>query len=154
MDRLKYFGLGFFCLFITGCEEKTEYTEQEIAEQSRKFNEWLDAEFEEEVAHSPMFQTNLGRKTDYGKWDDISSDAMTASLERNKERLKYLRQEVDTLALNEGARLSYKLYRLNVENGIEDYEYRFYDYPVNQMFGLHAEVPAFLINKHKTLNLY
>ncbi|MAZ28328.1 MAG: DUF885 domain-containing protein [Cytophagaceae bacterium] len=153
MDRLKYFGLGFFCLFITGCEEKTEYTEQEIAEQSRKFNEWLDAEFEEEVAHSPMFQTNLGRKTDYGKWDDISSDAMTASLERNKERLKYLRQEVDTLALNEGARLSYKLYRLNVENGIEDYEYRFYDYPVNQMFGLHAEVPAFLINKHKIDNV-
>src|SRR5690606_11098156 len=38
---------------------------------------------------------------------------------------------------------------LELENEIEDYEYRFYDYPINQMFGYHDNIPAFLINMHR-----
>lgn len=45
--------------------------------------------------------------------------------------------------------MSYKLYKLELENEIEDYEYRFYDYPINQMFGYHDNIPAFLINMHR-----
>jgi uncharacterized protein (DUF885 family) len=53
------------------------------------------------------------------------------------------------MPLDEETRLSYRLYRQDLENEIEDYEYRFYDYPINQMHGYHAELPAFLINMHK-----
>lgn len=151
MKRLSiYLVLATFLLSVS-CkkESKKIYTEAEIEEASTALHNWLDAEFEEEVMASPMFQTELGRKTNYGQWDDISSDAKTALLERNKERLQYLNNDVDTAALNANAKLSYALYKLNMENEIEDHEYRFYDYPVNQMFGLHAEIPSFLINKHR-----
>ena len=139
------------CTAFLGCneEEKKSYSEQEIAAESEKLNSWLDAQFEEEVADSPQFQTSLGRKTNYDKWDDISSEKLAEDLDRNKERLEYLTTTFDTVALDSSAQLSYKIYKLNLNNAIEDYEYRFYNYPVNQMFGLHTTVPTFLMNKHR-----
>ncbi len=34
------------------------------------------------------------------------------------------------------------------ENQIADYQWRFHNYPVNQMYGTHSQIPAFLINQH------
>ncbi|MEH6407209.1 MAG: DUF885 domain-containing protein [Leeuwenhoekiella sp.] len=144
-----YFGL--FCILLLSCKEEIDktYSTEDIATASENLNEWLDAQFEEGVADSPEFQTSLGRKTNYDQWDDISSDKMAADLARNKERLDYLTSEYNLEELDSSAQLSYKLYKLNLENEIEDYEYRFYNYPVNQMFGLHTTVPTFLMNKHR-----
>lgn len=138
-------------LFYNSCKNKEEaqYTQAEITEASASLNSWFDTKFDEDVAQSPQWQTSLGLKTNYGKWDDISSDQMAEDLKQAKARLDYLESEVDLAALDSVTQISYKLYKLNLENEIEDYEYRFYNYPVNQMFGLHASVPAFLINKHR-----
>ena len=56
---------------------------------------------------------------------------------------------MDTLALDESTFLSYKLYKQRLINTIEDDKWRLYSYPLNQMHGLQAEIPAFLINMHK-----
>ena len=138
-------------LFYNSCKNQGEaqYTQAEITEASASLNFWFDTKFDEDVAESPQWQTSLGLKTNYGKWDDISSDQMAEDLKQAKARLDYLESEVDLAALDSVTQISYKLYKLNLENEIEDYEYRFYNYPVNQMFGLHASVPAFLINKHR-----
>ena len=138
-------------LFYNSCknQEEAQYTQAEITEASASLNSWFDTKFDEDVAQSPQWQTSLGLKTNYGKWDDISSDQMAEDLKQAKARLDYLESEVDLAALDSVTQISYKLYKLNLENEIEDYEYRFYNYPVNQMFGLHASVPAFLINKHR-----
>jgi len=138
-------------LFYNSCknQEEAQYTQAEITEASASLNSWFDTKFDEDVAESPQWQTSLGLKTNYGKWDDISSDQMAEDLKQAKARLDYLESEVDLAALDSVTQISYKLYKLNLENEIEDYEYRFYNYPVNQMFGLHASVPAFLINKHR-----
>lgn len=138
-------------LFYNSCknQEEAQYTQAEITEASASLNAWFDTKFDEDVAESPQWQTSLGIKTNYGKWDDISSDQMAEDLKQAKARLDYLESEVDLAALDSVTQVSYKLYKLNLENEIEDYEYRFYNYPVNQMFGLHASVPAFLINKHR-----
>ena len=138
-------------LFYSSCkdQEEAQYTQAEITEASASLNSWFDTKFDEDVAESPQWQTSLGLKTNYGKWDDISSDQMAEDLKQAKARLDYLESEVDLAALDSVTQVSYKLYKLNLENEIEDYEYRFYNYPVNQMFGLHSSVPAFLINKHR-----
>jgi uncharacterized protein (DUF885 family) len=36
-----------------------------------------------------------------------------------------------------------------MEDDIADYQYRLYNYPVNQMRGMHSQVPSFLINMHQ-----
>ncbi len=135
-------------VLIISCNDKNgDYSEEEIAEHSENLNEYFETKFQEDVADSPMMQTRLGQKTDYGKWDDFSHLKYAEDLKKAKNRLEYLKK-VEVEALNEQTRLSYDLYRQKIENEIADYDYRFYNYPVNQMFGYHAELPAFLINMH------
>jgi uncharacterized protein (DUF885 family) len=121
----------------------------EISEASAALNDYFEAEFEKDVAESPMMQTQLGRKTDYGKWDDFSNKKLVQDLEQAKERQKYLKDNVEEIVLNDETRLSYRLFKQEVENEITDFEFRFHNYPVNQMFGFHSQLPAFLINMHR-----
>lgn len=137
---------------MVSCEdEKTgkDYSETEIAEASAELNTYFDAEFEKDLADSPMMQTRLGRKTDYGKWDDFSTLKYTRDLEKANERLMYLKENVEEEILNGSTRLSYRLFRQEQENEIADFDFRFYNYPVNQMHGYQSEIPAFLINMHR-----
>ncbi|WP_025664064.1 DUF885 domain-containing protein [Aquimarina megaterium] len=144
-------------LALTGCKQEVKAPEQDTAsqaeiieEQSKKLNDWFEAQFQQEIDKSPMMQTYLGIKTDdYGKWDDISSKQEAEDLERAKERFAYLKDSVDVSQLNDATALSYKLMKKDLENEIADFQYRFYDYPVNQMFGMQSRIPAFLINMHK-----
>ncbi len=125
-----------------------EYTSEEKEMASAQLNEYFKTEFQKEVEESPMMQTRLGMKSDYGKWDDFSNLKYAEDLEQAKTRLEYL-DKIDVAALDEETKLSYELYRRQVKNEIEDYDYRFYNYPIEQMHGLHAELPAFLINMHR-----
>ena len=137
---------------MISCKEdqsRENLSPEEIAEASADLNNYFEQEFEKDVQDSPMMQTRLGRKTDYSKWDDFSNQKYAEDLEKAKERLDYLKQNVDEDALDKETLLSYKLYRQKLENEIEDYKYRFYDYPVNQMFGYHSRLPAFMINMHR-----
>lgn len=144
---LKY--ISVFVLFVTifSCK-KVQETQHNTAEYSAMLNTYFEDQFEIEVEESPMMQTRLGRKTNYGKWDNFSHLRFAKELDRARKRLAYLK-DIDTASLNAETLLSYKLYRQKVENYIEDYDFRFYDYPVNQMFGYHSSLPAFLINNHR-----
>lgn len=144
------FFLVFLALAVFSCagdKDKT-YTEEEREEASAELNQYFETEFQKEIEESPMMQTRMGMKTDYGKWDDFSNLKYSKDLEQAKQRMEYL-QKIDTAALNEETQLSYMLYRRQVQNEIDDYKYRFYSYPINQMHGYHAELPAFLINMHQ-----
>lgn len=134
---------------VKDSEKDTAISEQVVEEHSKNLNDWFEAQFKKEVAKSPMTQTYLGIKTDYGKWDDISSKREVEDLEEAKTRLAYLKDSVDISKLNKATVLSYKLMKQNLENEIEDFQYRFYNYPVNQMHGMQAEIPAFMINMHR-----
>ena len=139
-------------LLLVSCKEENDTSDvssAEIQKNSAKVNAYFDAEFEKDVADSPMMQTMLGRKTDYGKWDDFSTMHYTKDLEKAKERLDHVNNKIDEVALDEATRLSLRLYKQNLKDEIADYDYRFYDYPVNQMHGYQSEIPSFLINMHR-----
>lgn len=127
--------------------EKT-YTEAEVTEHSNRLNDWFQKQFKLDLKDSPQMQTRIGDKTDYDKWDDHSPAAEEKRLQKAKDRLKWLNENVDATALDISAALSYKLYKQQMEDHIEDHKYRLYNYPVNQMHGEQSEIPAFLINMH------
>ncbi|PKV52053.1 uncharacterized protein (DUF885 family) [Aquimarina sp. MAR_2010_214] len=147
-------------LLLTSCKQEIKEPRQDVVsqegiveEQSKKLNDWFEVQFQQEIDRSPMMQTYLGIKTDdYGKWDDISSKKEAEDLEKAKERLAYLKDSADVSNLNEATALSYTLMKQDLEDEIADFQYRFYDYPVNQMFGMQSRIPAFLINMHKIEN--
>lgn len=149
--KLSNIFLLFFGLLIVSCgNEKSEgsYTENEREKASAGLNDFFAKEYQKEIEESPMTQTRRGMKTDYGKWDDFSNLKYAEDLEQARKRMEYL-EEIDTAALDEETKLSYLLFRRQVKNEIDDYKYRFYNYPIEQMHGLHAELPAFLINMHR-----
>ncbi|SKB38677.1 Uncharacterized conserved protein, DUF885 familyt [Salegentibacter holothuriorum] len=140
--------LGLLVLVISCNQTKESYSEEEIEAHSAELNQYFEEEFQKDVAESPMMQTRLGQKNNYGKWDDFSHLKYVEDRNKAKRRLEELKK-IDVSSLNKETRLSYDLYLQKQENELEDYDYRFYNYPVNQMFGYHAELPAFLINMHR-----
>src|SRR5690606_14623136 len=60
--------------------------------------------FEESVSLSPMWQTELGRKTNYDKWDDISPERSEVYHQLSKDqlaRLKKLDKEIGRASCRE-----------------------------------------------------
>lgn len=133
--------------------DNTVITDEMIVKESEKVNAFFEEKFQEAVAESPMLQTRLGIKTNYGEWDDISPKAEAKDLDKTKAALQWIKDSVNVAALDEATKLSYTLFKQRLENQIADYQYRLYDYPVNQMHGMQAEIPAFLINMHSVENV-
>ncbi len=138
----------------TATSNKTEAPAEVAATQqseSEKANALFDQIFDEGIMRSPMMQTYLGIKKDYDKWNDISEENALKELEITKDNLKRI-QALDFDKLDAQTKVSYALLEQSLEQEIADFKWRHHNYPVNQMFGLHSQVPAFLINQHSVAN--
>ena len=124
-------------------------TETEIASESAKANAFFDRAFDEGVARSPMFMAQLGLKKDNDKWDDLSDAHALEDLVLTVQHLDELRRTIKFDALDESAKVSYRMFVGDSERAIEGWRWRFHNYPLNQMSGLHSEAPALLINYHQ-----
>ncbi|WP_308368168.1 MULTISPECIES: DUF885 domain-containing protein [unclassified Microbulbifer] len=126
-------------------------TAQPNAEAIARANQMFEDFFQEHLDRSPEFKTFLGIKEDYGKWDDLSPKFEAETNDINKRQLAEL-NKLDPAGLDDATRLSLALLKRNLEMDIEGYKWRLYNYPVNQMFGTHSEVPSLLINQHRIDN--
>jgi uncharacterized protein (DUF885 family) len=127
-------------------QESTATTNQQT--ESEKANALFEAIFMENVMASPVNQTYLGIKQDYGKWNDLSEAAADANLARSKQQLTRL-THLDATKLDEQASLSFELLKASLENSISDDKWRYHTYPINQMNGVHSMVASLLINQHQ-----
>ena len=114
---------------------------------SKAANKLFDEIFMEGVNRNPVRQTYLGIKTDYDKWQNLSEENSAKELEFAKEALQRI-QVIDIDNLDKQTKLSYQLLSQKLEQQIADYQWRHHNYPVNQMFGVHSQIPALLINQH------
>ena len=106
--------------------------------------------FERDVAQSPTFQAQLGRKTeDYGEWDDYSDSWRVVEMEQAEADLERLRTGFDFEALDEQSRLSYRIFEYNRERDLRNFPWRHHQYAVSQMRNVASSVPTFLQNQHK-----
>jgi len=126
----------------------TENSTQNTAQtESEKANKLFEDIFMENVMRSPMYQSYLGIKEDQDKWDDISEAAAQEELELQKKQLERVKA-LDESELNKQTKISFMLMKQKLENEIADFKWRHYNYPVNQMFGMHSSVASLLINQH------
>ncbi len=134
--------------FLPAAPAKT-YTAEQIAAESKRANEFFDKNFDDFVARHPQTASSLGLKTDYDKWDDLSDAANAEDLAIAVQNLAKLKRDFDFAALDPQTQLSWKLFENDVQQNAEGFRFRFHNYPVNQMFGWHAQTPTFLINIHR-----
>lgn len=144
-------------LSITACSPANETSqtqptavksEKDSAQtESQRLAAFFERSFEEDLKRSPLFQSYLGKKWDYDKWDDISEAEVDAQIAIAKERLSTL-ESFDTQKLNEQEKLSLRLYKLGIERDLANDEFRHHRYIVHQFRAAHTQVPSFLINIH------
>ena len=123
------------------------------AAETTKANAFFERVFQASLARSPMFMTQLGMKTDYDKWDDISEAHELEELVITVQNLSELKRTINYDLLDDQAKVSYRMFVRDAERSIEGWRWRYHSYPLNQMSGLHSDVPAFLINFHRVDNV-
>jgi uncharacterized protein (DUF885 family) len=116
-------------------------------------NAALDAFFAEYdaavLARSPMMQSERAIKTDYGKWDDFSDEQAARNHEADAAALSAMRSRFGGAELDEGHRLSFRLFEDRIERQARSYRYRDHGYVFDQGGGAQSRLVAFLINTHK-----
>ncbi|UML94896.1 DUF885 domain-containing protein [Shewanella xiamenensis] len=135
---------------VPSLNDSHNITSTSIAAQSEseKANALFETIFMENIMASPIAQTYMGIKQDYDKWDDIGDEADARELARTKKQLAEVNQ-LDASKLDPQTRLSLTLLTQNLNNDIKDYQWRYHNYPVNQMHGGHSMIASFLINQHQ-----
>ena len=143
---------------LSACTPSSNDTEQRTSEvkveqattqsESERLNAFFERTFEEDLKRSPLFQSYLGKKWDYDKWDDISDEEADERVAISKNRLETL-EGFDTAKLNEQEKLSLRLYKLGIERDLANEAFRHHRYIVHQFRAAHTQVPSFLINIHR-----
>ena len=152
-----YYVIGIFLLLVfSRCgsdEEIKQVPEQEINAESKKANAFFDSCFDASLIRDPERQTLLGIKKDYGKWTDRSDSSAKEEMAIAKNVLASIHKRIDVEKLNDQTRVSYRYFEYNAQQTIDNFIWRFHNYPVNQVDGFQSSIPAFLINKHEVENL-
>ena len=111
-----------------------------------KADQLFEEAFEAELALSPMRQSWLGYDINQGRWDDLSDSNAQERLRLLRHYRARIKTELRRESLTPGERLSYDLFLRSVAAEEEKFAYRFHNFPVNQMHGLHTEIPTLLMN--------
>jgi uncharacterized protein (DUF885 family) len=138
-----------FMAGITGCS--SEKTAEENAALS--LTEWLDAEYEEQLLRSPMNLTYLGRDERKDEFDEFTLESYQADLAWQAASVTEMENRFDRAKLSEPEQLSYDLWKYSYEQSAAGEAYFYSGLVFDQMNGIHAFVPTFLINFHTVANV-
>ena len=139
-------------LLIVGCDAEPPAPAAPTAAagtESARLNAWFDARFEEQLDFSPLTKTQLGRKDDYDKIDDVSESAQDAQLEWRRQTVRDLKSQFDRASLTPEARTSYDLWVYALERAEAAQPFRRRGYVFHQMGGGHTGLPQVLITQHR-----
>ena len=117
--------------------------------ESQRLNDWFELKFTETVGRSPMYQTYLGIKTDYDKWDDASDENALREMDIRRADLAEMQRDFDFDNLDDQAKLSYRLSEYAQAQREASFAYRQHGYTFDQMNGEQSGIPAFMINQHQ-----
>lgn len=119
-----------------------------VQSESERLNAWFEAKYEEQLQFSPISLAYLGRKDQYDRFDDMSIEAEDEQLAWYVATLEEMERTFDYDALDPAAKLSYDLWKYDVERSRKAARWRGYDYIFTQMQGRHTFLPTFMINIH------
>lgn len=138
----------FLLLFIFSCSQQKLSPAQK---EGLKLNQFFEDQFEQAIDRYPTWQTYVGRKTNYGKLNNETLAYADQDLKLDIAALKKLKS-FNYQVLSSKDKISFDIFKYQLENSIKNEKWRFHGYPLNQMFGFQSETPAFLINMHRIEN--
>lgn len=148
-----FFGVSIFLFCFLGCAStpSVQYTEEQIIEESKKVNDFFEADFEAALERSPEEMTAFGIKKKYEQLDDESYENYQKEMELSKEAYEKL-LSFDYNKLDAATKVSYDLYVHNYKRAESSAKYYFHRYFLNQMYGRHTELVNFMMEYHTIKN--
>ncbi len=139
---------------LSGCDAmlSTVATVECNGEQSACLNDWFAGKWEEELAFSPLRQTELGIKTDYDKIDDYSAEGQLEQIEWWENALAEMEANFDYDELNEEDKISYDMFKYRAERASLSRDFLDHEYFLEQMDAPHAELPSRILSAHTVEN--
>ena len=122
---------------------------QAAQSETDRINAWFDEKYEEELKFSPIEQTFIGRKTDYGLIDDFSDAGADRELAWLRDAVAEMKSRFDYAQLSPEAQTSYDIWLYNLKQAEAGLPFRSHRYVLHQHNGLQSFFPTFLINTHK-----
>lgn len=111
---------------------------------------FFDEIFQRNVANSPVFQAQLGMKTEqYGDWDDFSDAEAVRQNEEQKQDLQRLRADFDYDSLSEQWQVSYRIFEYLQERSLRDFPWRFHGYSFSSVNNPATFPVTFMQNVHR-----
>ena len=143
-------------VFLGGCSDapssNTTATTTGVAiaaaTESERLATFFQQSFDDDVASSPIWQSYLGIKDDYGKWDDMSDASTQSEIDTITKRLTQAKL-FDTSQLSSQEQLSLEIFQQDIERQLANDKFRHHTYVMHQFRAAHTFVPSFLINIHR-----
>lgn len=155
------FPISILALSLMGCSQPEQQTQEQVetpkieAEkqqvpltESARLSTYFDTMFEADLKRSPMYQSYLGYKWDYDKWNDISEASNDEQKQIQLSRLEDLKG-FDKSQLNAQELISLDIAIVDLQRRIANDEFRHHTYIMHQFRAIHTVVPSFLSNIHK-----
>jgi len=85
----------------------------------KEANQFFESIFQDQVLDSPQFQTTLGYKSNYDKWDDITWEFRRSQSKQSKFDLAFLKKNIQYDKLDSDTQISYKVMEKRLQRSID-----------------------------------
>jgi uncharacterized protein (DUF885 family) len=112
--------------------------------ESQRFAAFLDATYQKMLAASPQLATEFGGAAAGDRWDDLSETALAANALRVRRNMAEAKSRFDYDRLDSATQLQYRVFLDEQQLLLDRYRWRDHFYALNQIVGLHIDVPETL----------
>ncbi len=122
-------------LIITAC---CEFSRADDTAVTKQFQDLLSEEWEYTLREAPTFASHLGDKRYNDRWPDVSLAAIERRHQHRQETLSRL-EKIDKQKLSAADQLNYQLFRKDISEEVEAFQYRWHFVPLDQREGIQTE---------------
>ena len=135
LRAVKYGGRAIVLLFLLCAGAFAQDSRANNA--AKTLHDFFAAEWDYQMEQHPTWASSLGDRRWNDRWSDSSLDAIYKRHDHDIATLNKL-TKIDRAALSPSDQLNYDLFKKDYENDIEDFQYRWYLLPLNQLGGVHT----------------
>jgi uncharacterized protein (DUF885 family) len=112
--------------------------------ESQRFAAFLQDVYQRNLVASPQLATEFGSKAGDDRWDDTSEAALAADAARVRGEMRTAKTRFDYAKLDPASQLQYRVFLDEHRLLLDRYRWRDHFYALNQIVGLHIDVPGTL----------
>lgn len=134
-------GLVLTALSLNACTDSSTPQQPDL-------NEWLDAQYREQLEFSPVQLSRSGDRSLHGDIDQVTDEAFMTELDWKRASVERMQSTFDRDRLSDEEQISYDLWAYQYEQMSRQAEFRHLEYVFEQMIGPQSTLPQILIGSH------